>query len=210
MVCALGVAIRSVGNCPVALLEQRGGRTPVPDALGPIGVSRVPGITSQTSGELKQTAVGNGVFGRVASLVRPDLPAHTTVATAGIPARNLGIEHTLGQRDPRGLTGLFGEVELGSGHCSETPEDLVIVSEVLRVVGREVVVLALLPVHARLDEGVELAVARQPPVLDHGHEHRTTLPPRAIELSRDGLRGAIIVVCDHVGDDRLRRRLEGI
>lgn len=202
---ALRLTSGRVGDGPDVLSEQRGGCAPVPDALRPITVRCVLGVPGQTSGELKQATVGDGVLGEVAFLPLPHLPPHAAMAAASVPAGNLGVEHTLSKRYPGGLAWLFGEVEFCCRHGRQTPKNLVIVSEVLRVVGGHVVAGTRLPIHARLDEGVVLAVAGKPPVLDEGHEHRAALPPGAVKLSGNELFGSVIIVGDQISGDRFGR-----
>jgi hypothetical protein len=48
-------------------------------------------------------------------LKNPNLPSQTTIASCHIPARNLSIEDTLRQRNPRGFAASFGEVQFAGG-----------------------------------------------------------------------------------------------
>lgn len=153
---ALGVAGGRVGDVPTLLLQQRGGGTPVPDALGPFSVGLISGVKSETGRELEQSSIGDGVLGQIAVLVRPNLPAHTTVATARVPTGVLSIEYTLCEGNPGWLAILFGKVEFCGSNGGQAPEDLIVIPEVLAVIGGEEVVLALLEIHSFLDNIVEL------------------------------------------------------
>ena len=207
---ALGLAGGGVGNVPVLLLEQRSRGTPVPNTLRPFRICLIAGIECQAGGKLEQTTIGDGVLGGVATLVGPNLPAHASVTTAGVPAGDLGVENTLREGQPGRLSVSLGEIQLGSGDGGQTPENLVIIPQVVAIVARKKVVVALLEVHAVLDRGIELIVAGQPPVLDENHEHRPALPPGPVELSGDIFGLAGIVVGHHILGDRLRRSLDGI
>lgn len=145
MVGAVCLHVGGIGNGPVGLLQQRGGRTPIPNFLGPVEISLIAGIASQTSGQLEETTVGDGVLDHVSALVGPNLPAQTTSAGGRIPSRNLSIKYTLGQRYPGGIAFALREVEFGGGDGGQAPKDLIIVSEVVALVVGEVIVVALLP-----------------------------------------------------------------
>lgn len=206
---ALRAASGGIGNVPVLLLEQRCGSTPVPNALSPFGVSLVSGVKSKAGRQLEQSSVRNSVLSQITILVRPDLPAHATVAAAGIPSRVLGVEHTLSERDPGWLSVELGVIELGSGNGSQSPEYLIVVSEILTVIAGEEVVVAFLPVHAFLDGGGELGVPGHEPVQNEGHEHRATLPPGSVHFTGDILGITVGVEFHHIGSDRLGRAFEG-
>lgn len=209
MIRALRAAGGSIGDVPVLLLEQRGGSTPIPNAFSPVSICLISGVEGEAGRKLEQSSVRNRVLRKVTILVRPNLPAHTTVAAARIPSGVLGVEDTLCERYPGWFAISFRVVEFRGGNSSETPKDLIVVAQVLTIVAREEIVVTLLEIHSVLNGVVELAVPGHEPVHDKGHEHGTALPPSAIEFTRDVLGVASIVEIHHRGGDCFGRIFQG-
>lgn len=196
MVCASSLRRRGIGDGPVRLLEQRGCRRPIPYPLRPLRVCLVVGIPREPRRKLEETAIRDGVLGSVAVLVGRDLPAQATVAGRRVPARHLSVEHTLRKRHPRRLAIFLGEVELRRSHSGQPPEHLVVIAEVVTVVRREVIVVALLPEHTLSGDFVVRCVTGPEPVLNQSHEHGAALPPRIRQFPRN-LAGLVASVVTH-------------
>lgn len=202
MIFALVLIAGGVSNGPVRLPEQRRRRTPVPDLLRPLGICVIECIASETGRQLKQSTIGDGVFGIVTGLVGPDLPTQPAIAGRGVPARDLSVKYTLSKCYPRRFAIALWVVEFCSGHSGQTPEHLIIITQVVTVVGWEVIVIALLEQHALGGSVIVRAIAGPVPVLDQSHEHRTTFPPSSVQLSGNGLGLSRVVVFHHDGGSR--------
>lgn len=63
-------------------------------------------------------------------------------------------------------------------------------------VGRHIVAIARLPLHADIDFIVVGGIAGEVPVLDQGHEQRASFPPGIGQLSGD-LTGLVAVIMGH-------------
>lgn len=125
---AVRLVVSRIGDIPVLGLQQRSGSRPVPNLVGPVGVGLVLGESRQASGQLEQAPVRDGVLHGVAGLIGPDLPANAAVACFRVPAADLHVEDSSGQRGPRGLPVDLGEAGLGRGDGGQAPEHLIVVS----------------------------------------------------------------------------------
>lgn len=128
MVLAIGGDTGRVGNMPGRIVQQRGRRAPVPDLLGPICICLIPGEPGESSGDLEQGPIGDGVLDGVAALIRVDLPSQASLAGAGIPPAHLIVVHALRQTQPGRGVGDIRVFQLRGRECRQPPEGLIIVS----------------------------------------------------------------------------------
>ena len=103
---------------------------PVPGLLRPLSVCLIARVDSQSSTEVEEAAIGNGVLVVKAIVQAEDLPVQATIAVLHVPTRHLRVYHALGESQPAGLTlrGIL-KVALRSNHGREAPESLVIIAQ---------------------------------------------------------------------------------
>lgn len=119
--------------------ENRTLRHPVECLLRPSGIGIVLGVHGQSRAKMEKSSVGSSIFVRPPIEPRIDLPAHATTANAIgnllLVATYELIEDRLCHGEPTGLIGgRVLEFVLGCSNHGEGPEDLVVVSFVLRLV----------------------------------------------------------------------------
>ena len=113
----------------VSRAHQSNRGLPVPHGIGPFGIGVITGIDGQTTGDVEEAAVGDGVLVVVSIIEGIDLPSQATSARLIVPAHGLGVEDGLGQGEPLGPIGRrIGEAILRRRHGGHTPEGLIIIT----------------------------------------------------------------------------------
>jgi hypothetical protein len=211
---AVVLDVSAIIDVPV-LVDVADGLGPVIGLFGPEGIGAIARVTSQTSSDVEEDAVGNRVFVIVSVVGEGNLPSETAVAVDCIPPGGLRVEDGLGEGKPlRFAADRVLEVDLGSQHGRHAPEALVVIPQGRGPVRRHKTVLrrARLENHGALGQVVVRRVARVVPVIDHGPPHGTCLPPVVRPCGRGSwqdtwcLSGIIaVVVTEEIRGDRLAR-----
>lgn len=99
-----------VGSVVVVIIRthEPNSEFPVPGLLSPVGIGVVTKILVESGGNVKETAVGNGVLVVVTIVEGIDLPSQTSSARSVVPALVLCVEDSLCHGKPRRLT--IGEI----------------------------------------------------------------------------------------------------
>ena len=127
--CAIDLVIATVVEV-VVIAHQSNVMSPLEGLLGPLDVGLVSSVSSKTSSDVEEGAVGDGVLVIVSVVEGEDLPSQTSATSRVVPTQSLTVEDGLGESEPlRLVCRRVGELELGGRHGSHTPEGLIIVSE---------------------------------------------------------------------------------
>ena len=191
---------------------------PIPRLGRPLRVRLVAGVGEQSRAEVDEAGIGGGVLVPVTQVEGENLPPESAVAVLVVPPDLLAIPHPLRQRQPLRLARRgVGELVLRRRHGAHAPKRLIVVSLLLRHVGRHVVVVrADLEHHPFHDEVVVAVVAGVVVVVHQCAEHRPCFPPvvrrvgeEAGDLGDDLTAHAGGVPEEHVLGDLFGRRFDG-
>ena len=161
------------------LIHQADRRHPVPHLPSLVRIRLIASIHRQPRSNVEETTIRNGVLIIVPIIEVEDLPLQPTTTRRRIPSRDLGIEHSLRQREPtRRPIRRIRILILSRRHSRHPPKRLIVIPLSFRLVRRHIIVIWTdLMQHGLGGDVVPGIVACEIPVIDHGTEHGAGFPP---------------------------------